>query len=157
MRAPFYSNYKATQSASRLLYKEVLHLPTINAALNATAAILLITGYILIRQGRKEAHRKVMLAAFATSVLFLVCYLVYHFQVGSVRFQKQGTIRTVYLSILLTHTILAAAVPPLAIVTLRRAWAGKYALHRKIARITLPIWLYVSITGVVVYWMLYRL
>jgi len=135
----------------------VLHLPTVNAALNTTAAILLITGYILIRKGRKEAHRKVMLAAFTTSVLFLVCYLVYHFQVGSVRFQKQGTIRTVYLSILLTHTVLAAAVPPLAFITLRRAWGGHFALHRKIARITLPIWLYVSITGVVVYWMLYRL
>lgn len=135
----------------------MLHLPTVNAALNATAAILLITGYILIRQGRKEAHRKVMLAAFATSVLFLVCYLVYHFQVGSVRFEKQGTIRTVYLAILLTHIVLAAAVPPLAIITLRRAWAGKYGLHRKIARITLPVWLYVSVTGVVVYWMLYRL
>ncbi len=135
----------------------MLHLPTVNAALNTTAAILLITGYILIRKGRKEAHRKVMLAAFATSVLFLVCYLVYHFQVGSVRFQKQGTIRTVYLSILLTHTVLAAAVPPLAFITLRRAWGGNFALHRKIARITLPIWLYVSITGVVVYWMLYRL
>lgn len=135
----------------------MLHLPTVNAALNATAAILLITGYILIRQGRKEAHRKVMLAAFATSILFLICYLVYHFQVGSVRFQKQGTIRTVYLSILLTHTVLAAAVPPLAIVTLRRAWRGQFALHRRIARITLPIWLYVSLTGVVVYWMLYRL
>lgn len=135
----------------------MLHLPTVNAALNATAAILLITGYILIRQGRKEAHRKVMLAAFATSVLFLICYLVYHFQVGSVRFQKQGTIRTVYLSILLTHTVLAAAVPPLAIITLRRAWRGQFALHRKIARVTLPIWLYVSVTGVVVYWMLYRL
>lgn len=135
----------------------MLHLPTVNAALNATAAILLITGYILIRQGRKEAHRKVMLAAFATSVLFLISYLVYHFQVGSVRFQKQGTIRTVYLSILLTHTVLAAAVPPLAIVTLRRAWRGQVALHRRIARITLPVWLYVSITGVVVYWMLYRL
>lgn len=135
----------------------VLHLPTVNAALNATAAILLVTGYILIRQGRKEAHRKVMLSAFATSVLFLVCYLMYHFQAGSVRFQKQGTIRTVYLAVLLSHTVLAAAVPVLAIVTLRRALAGKYALHRTIARITLPVWLYVSVTGVVVYWMLYRL
>ncbi|MCC6585964.1 MAG: DUF420 domain-containing protein [Bryobacterales bacterium] len=141
----------------RVLYREVLHLPTVNAVLNATSAVLLATGYVLIRQGKKETHRKVMLAAFATSVLFLVCYLVYHFQVGSVKFQKQGPIRTVYFAILLTHTVLAAAVPPLAIITLRRAWTSRFALHRKIARVTLPIWLYVSVTGVVVYWMLYQM
>jgi uncharacterized membrane protein YozB (DUF420 family) len=134
-----------------------MHLPTVNAILNATAALLLVAGYFLIRQGKREAHRKVMLSAFAASVLFLICYLVYHFQVGSVRFQKEGAIRTVYLTILFTHTALAAAVPPLAIITLRRAWGGRFAAHRKIARITLPIWLYVSVTGVVVYWMLYRM
>jgi putative membrane protein len=132
-------------------------LPTVNATLNALAAVLLVAGYVLIRQGKREAHRKVMLAAFATSIVFLVCYLVYHFQVGSVRFQGTGTIRTVYLSILLTHTVLAAAVPFLAIVTLKRALAMKFDRHRKIARWTLPIWLYVSVTGVVVYWMLYRM
>jgi uncharacterized membrane protein YozB (DUF420 family) len=132
-------------------------LPTVNATLNALAAILLVAGYVLIRQGKREAHRKVMLAAFATSIVFLVCYLVYHFQVGSVRFQGTGTIRTVYLSILLTHTVLAAAVPFLAIITLKRALAMKFDRHRKIARWTLPIWLYVSVTGVVVYWMLYRM
>lgn len=132
-------------------------LPTINASLNALSAILLIAGYVLIRQGRKETHRQVMLAAFATSIVFLICYLVYHFQVGSVRYQKQGPIRTVYFAILISHTLLAAAVPPLAIVTLRRAWAARFKHHRAIARITLPVWLYVSVTGVVVYWMLYRM
>ena len=132
-------------------------LPALNATLNATAAVLLIIGRLLIRARRREAHRRVMLAAFATSILFLVSYLVYHFNVGSVRFQKTGSIRTVYLTILLTHTVLAAAVPFLAVITLRRAWAARFDQHRRIARITLPIWLYVSITGVVVYWMLYRM
>ncbi|MDX2153407.1 MAG: DUF420 domain-containing protein [Bryobacteraceae bacterium] len=136
---------------------ELRDLPTVNASLNALATLLLVYGYVLIRQGRKEAHRKVMLAALATSALFLVCYLVYHFNVGSVRFQKQGPIRTVYFTVLLTHTVLAAAVPFLAGITLFRAWKGSFARHRAIARITLPIWLYVSVTGVVVYWMLYRL
>ena len=133
------------------------YLPTVNAALNATAAILLVWGYTLIRRRRIEKHRKVMLAAFVTSCLFLVCYLVYHAQVGSVRFQKTGLLRTLYLSILLTHTVLAATVPVLAIITLRRGLAAKYDPHRRIARWTLPIWLYVSVTGVVVYAMLYHL
>ena len=136
---------------------DVRDLPAVNAVLNATATVLLLTGYWLIRNGKREAHRKVMLAAFGTSILFLICYLVYHFQVGSVRFQKEGTIRTVYLSILLTHTVLAATVPFLAVVTLRRAFAARFDKHRKIARWTLPIWLYVSVTGVVIYWMLYQL
>ncbi len=132
-------------------------LPVVNATLNATAAVLLILGYILIRRRSIEAHRKVMLAAFTTSSLFLICYLVYHFNVGSVRFPGTGTIRTVYLSILASHTILAAAVPPLAIVTLSRGLGQRYDPHRKIARWTLPVWLYVSVTGVVVYWMLYQM
>jgi uncharacterized membrane protein YozB (DUF420 family) len=132
-------------------------LPAVNAALNSLAAVLLVWGYLLIRRKRIETHRKVMISAFVTSCLFLVCYLVYHFEVGSVRFQKTGAIRTVYLSILLTHTLLAAAVPFLAIITLRRGLARKYDRHRKIARWTLPIWLYVSVTGVVVYLMLYQL
>lgn len=131
-------------------------LPALNALLNATAAGLLVWGYVLIRRGRKPAHRKVMLAAFAVSCLFLVSYLVYHYQAGSVRFQKTGAIRTVYLSILASHTVLAAAVPPLAILTLSRALRGRFDRHRRIARWTLPIWLYVSVTGVVVYAMLYR-
>jgi len=132
-------------------------LPTVNAALNATAAVLLVWGYTLIRRKRIQAHRKVMTAAFVTSCLFLVCYLIYHYQVGSVRFQKTGAIRTVYLSILATHTVLAAAVPVLAIITLRRGLAARYDKHRRIAHWTLPIWLYVSVTGVVVYVMLYHL
>jgi uncharacterized membrane protein YozB (DUF420 family) len=132
-------------------------LPTVNATLNATAAVLLIWGYLLIRRKRVATHRKVMITAFITSCLFLVCYLVYHAQVGSVRFPKTGLIRTVYLSILGTHTILAATVPVLAIITLRRGLSARYDKHRRIARWTLPIWLYVSITGVIVYLMLYHL
>ena len=132
-------------------------LPAVNATLNATAAALLVTGFVLIRRRRIDLHRKVMLAAFSVSILFLISYLVYHFQVGSVRFQKTGAIRSVYLTILLTHTVLAAAVPFLAVITLRRGLKANYERHRAIARWTLPIWLYVSITGVVVYWMLYRM
>ncbi len=132
-------------------------LPSINAFLNATAAVLLVWGYLLIRRKRVATHRKVMLTAFVTSCLFLVCYIVYHVQVGSVPFQGTGAIRTVYFSILITHTILAATVPVLAIITLRRGLAARYDRHRQIARWTLPIWLYVSVTGVVVYVMLYHL
>ena len=132
-------------------------LPAINASLNALSAVLLVTGYILIRNRQREAHKYAMLAAFSVSVLFLISYLVYHYQVGSVRFPRTGTIRTVYLSILLTHTILAAAVPVLSILTLQRAFQRRFPAHRKIARYTFPIWLYVSLTGVVVYWMLYRM
>lgn len=136
---------------------EMRDLPALNAALNSTASLLLLWGYSLIRRRNFEAHKKVMLAAFATSVLFLVSYLVYHYNVGSVKFQKTGPIRTVYFAILLTHTILAAAVAPMAAMTLYRAWTNQLQRHRKLARITLPIWLYVSVTGVVVYWMLYQL
>lgn len=132
-------------------------LPSINAALNATAAVLLVRGYWLIRRKRIAQHRRTMIAAFVVSCLFLVCYLVYHASAGSVRFQGTGAIRAVYLSILATHTVLAAAVPFLAVVTLRRGLAGRYDAHRRLARWTLPIWLYVSVTGVVVYVMLYRL
>lgn len=132
-------------------------LPSVNAALNATAAVLLVWGYILIRRKHVQTHRRVMIAAFATSSLFLVFYLIYHAQVGSVRFQRMGPIRAVYLSILATHTLLAATVPPLALVTLNRGLKGRYDKHRRIARWTLPIWLYVSVTGVVVYLMLYHL
>ena len=136
---------------------ELRDLPTLNACLNATAAILLVTGYRLIRAGRRQAHQRVMLAAFSVSVLFLISYLVYHYQVGSVRFGGTDAIRTVYLTILVSHSILAAAVPVLAVVTLYRALRGRFDAHRRIARWTLPTWLYVSVTGVVVYWMLYRL
>jgi len=133
-------------------------LPTVNATLNALSAVLLVWGYTLIRRKQVDRHRRVMLTAFATSCLFLVCYLVYHAQVGSVPFGHEGTtIRTVYFVILITHTILAATVPVLAIITLRRALAARYDKHRRIARWTLPVWLYVSVTGVVVYVMLYHL
>jgi uncharacterized membrane protein YozB (DUF420 family) len=135
----------------------VRDLPSVNAALNATAAVLLVWGYTLIRRKRVQAHRKVMLAAFVTSSLFLICYVVYHAQVGSVRFAKTGSIRTIYLGILGTHTLLAAAVPALAIVTLHRGLTGRFDKHRWIARWTLPVWLYVSVTGVVVYVMLYHM
>jgi uncharacterized membrane protein YozB (DUF420 family) len=136
---------------------DVRDLPALNATLNSCSALLLVWGYVLIRKRRIRAHRRTMLAAFGVSVAFLVSYLIYHSQVGSVRFQKTGTIRTIYLSILLTHTVLAAAVPFLAGVTLYRGWKGDYDRHRRIARWTVPIWLYVSVTGVVVYWMLYRM
>jgi uncharacterized membrane protein YozB (DUF420 family) len=132
-------------------------LPIVNATLNATAAILLVWGYILIRRRSIAAHRRVMLAAFATSSVFLCCYLVYHYNVGSVRFPRTGIIRTVYLSILATHTALAATVPPLAIITLNRGLRERFDRHRRIARWTLPVWLYVSVTGVVVYLMLYQM
>lgn len=132
-------------------------LPALNATLNATSGILLCIGYILIRKGRRTAHRNVMISAFCCSILFLVSYLTYHYQVGSVKFQGTGTIRTVYLSILLTHTVLAALVPFLAVITLVRGLRDRIDKHKKIARITLPIWLYVSVTGVVVYWMLYQM
>ncbi|MCP5110284.1 MAG: DUF420 domain-containing protein [bacterium] len=132
-------------------------LPHVNACLNGAAASLLVIGYRLIRAGRREAHKRVMIAAFAMSVLFLVSYLTYHYLVGSVRFQGTGAIRTVYLTILATHSILAAAVPLLAVITLVRAWKGRFEKHKRIARWTLPIWLYVSVTGVVIYWMLYRM
>ena len=131
-------------------------LPTLNAALNATATVLLITGWRLVRSGRREAHRRVMIGALACSALFLASYLVYHFEVGSVRFPGTGTVRTVYLAILLTHTVLAAILPVLVAITVVRAFRSRFAQHRRIARWTLPIWLYVSVTGVVVYWMLYR-
>lgn len=132
-------------------------LPPINAILNGTAAILLVWGYILIRRRKLDTHKRVMLAAFATSCIFLICYLIYHAQVGSVRFPHAGPVRALYLSILATHTVLAATVPPLAIVTLNRGLRARFDKHRRIARWTLPIWLYVSVTGVVVYLMLYKM
>jgi len=135
----------------------VQDLPAVNASLNAAAAILLVWGYLLIRRRSIKAHRKVMLAAFATSTVFLCCYLIYHFNVGSVPFKPTGAIRTVYFSVLITHTVLAATVPPLAIITLNRGLRERFDRHRKIARWALPVWLYVSVTGVVVYWMLYQM
>jgi uncharacterized membrane protein YozB (DUF420 family) len=131
-------------------------LPAVNATLNAASGVLLLIAYLLIRARRIEQHRKVMLAAFATSSLFLVCYLVYHAQVGSVPFTRQGFVRPLYFTILITHVTLAALVLPLAIVTLSRGLKRRYAQHRRIARWTFPIWMYVSVTGVLVYVLLYQ-
>jgi uncharacterized membrane protein YozB (DUF420 family) len=135
----------------------VRDLPAVNAALNLTAAVLLVVAWLLIRRRRITAHRNVMLAALACSVLFLASYLTYHYQVGSVRFPGTGAARTIYLGILLTHTVLAATVPFLAVITVTHAFRRRFPRHKRIARWTLPIWLYVSVTGVVVYWMLYRM
>ncbi len=131
-------------------------LPAVNASLNATSGVLLLSGLFLIRARRIEAHRRCMLAAFATSTVFLIFYVIYHAQVGSVRFTRQGWVRPLYFSILVTHVILAAAVLPLALMTLRQGLGARFAKHRRIARWTLPIWLYVSVTGVLVYVLLYQ-
>ena len=131
---------------------EVTELPAVNATLNAISALLLVTGYILIRRGQAQEHRLCMLAAFATSALFLASYVIYHLNVGSVAFTGQGSIRIVYFTILISLIIL-----PMAIVTLLRALRGQLESHRRIAKWTLPLWLYVSVTGVVVYWMLYQM
>jgi putative membrane protein len=127
----------------------------LNAALNATAACLLSVGYWFIRHERVRAHRFCMVSAFIVSSLFLVSYVYYHYQVGSVAFTGQGWVRGVYFAILITHVVLAATIPPLALTTLYRALRGRWASHRRIARLTLPVWLYVSVTGVVIYGMLY--
>ncbi len=136
---------------------QVQDLPALNAALNALATLLLATGYVLIRQRRLIAHRNVMIAALTCSVLFLTSYLIYHAQVGSKHFPGTGTARTVYFTILITHTVFAATVPFLAVLTVARAYRKRWVQHVRIARWTLPIWLYVSVTGVVVYWMLYQM
>jgi uncharacterized membrane protein YozB (DUF420 family) len=131
-------------------------LPAVNASLNALSGILLLTGYIMIRARRIRQHRRFMIAAFITSSVFLVCYVVYHAQVGSVPFTRQGVVRPLYFTILVTHVTLAAAVVPLALVTLSRGLKGRYPQHIRIARWTFPIWLYVSVTGVLVYVLLYQ-
>jgi len=131
--------------------------PTINAALNGLAALLLVSGFALIRSRRVRAHRNCMLSATAVSLVFLTSYLYYHFHAGVTRFPGSGLLRGVYLGVLLSHTVLAAITPFLVGITLWFALRGRLERHRKVARWTLPIWLYVSVTGVVVYWMLYHL
>jgi uncharacterized membrane protein YozB (DUF420 family) len=131
-------------------------LPAVNASLNALSGLLLLAGYVLIRNGRVRQHRACMVCAFITSSLFLICYVVYHAQVGSVRFTRSGLVRPLYFTILITHVTLAATVPPLAIITLSRGLKGRYLQHRAIARWTWPIWMYVSVTGVLVYTLLYQ-
>jgi uncharacterized membrane protein YozB (DUF420 family) len=135
---------------------ELHQLPALNAGLNATSGVLLTAGYGLIRSGRRSAHAACMLAACITSTLFLASYLIYHAQAGSTHFTGEGWIRPVYFTILGTHTLLAMTVPFLAAVTLVRALSLRFDKHRRIARVTLPIWLYVSVTGVVIYWLLYH-
>ena len=132
-------------------------LPTLNAALNATSAALLALGWTAIRRGQRELHRRCMLGALTASALFLTSYLVYHAQVGSVRFTGHGWLRIVYFTILVSHTILAVVIAPFVIVTVTRALRANFEAHRRLARLTLPVWAWVSVTGVVVYWMLYRL
>jgi uncharacterized membrane protein YozB (DUF420 family) len=132
-------------------------LPHLNAALNATSFVLLVAALYQIRRGNVQNHRRLMLSALVVSGLFLISYVTYHAQYGSVRFTGQGLIRPIYFVILITHVILAAAIVPLVIITLRRALAGDFARHRRIARWTYPLWLYVSVTGVVVYLLLYHL
>jgi uncharacterized membrane protein YozB (DUF420 family) len=130
--------------------------PAINATLNGASAVLLLIGRNFIKRGRMATHRAFMIAAVTTSTLFLISYLYYHAHVGSVRFQGQGWTRPVYFTILISHTILAAAIVPLVIITLSRALRGRFDRHRAIARWTFPLWLYVSVTGVVIYFMLYH-
>jgi uncharacterized membrane protein YozB (DUF420 family) len=132
-------------------------LPTVNATLNAISGIFLLAGYVLIRRRHINAHRNAMLGAFASSTLFLISYLVYHAQAGSRPFTGQGVIRYVYFAILLSHIVLAAAILPMAISTLSRGLRGRYVEHKRIARKTFPAWMYVSVTGVIVYLMLYQM
>src|ERR1700749_26274 len=129
----------------------------LNATLNGTSAVLLTCGYLAIRARKIAVHKTFMIAAFLTSTAFLISYLAYHYRVGHVAFQGQGLIRPIYFILLLTHTVLAAAIVPMIIVTLRRAWVQKFDKHRIIARWTFPLWLYVSVTGLMVYLMVYQL
>ena len=154
-------NWLATIEADELP-TWVSTLPAINAVLNGLAACLLVGGYVAIRRGHRVAHKRAMLSTFAVSVLFLTCYLIYHAAMkhytgsGSKSFDGTGLVRTVYLSILVTHSVLAALVPFLALVTIRRGLREDWVAHRRIARVTFPIWVYVSVTGVIIYAMLYH-
>ena len=136
---------------------EIADLPAMNATLNGVASTFLIAGYVFIRGGRRDAHRLCMLSALTTSALFLISYVIYHANAGSVRFQGTGAIRAVYFAVLVPHIILAATILPLALITTARGLRGDYRRHVRIARWTLPVWLYVSVTGVIVYVMLYQL
>ena len=135
----------------------VTDLPALNAALNATSFVLLTAGWFLIKSGRRQAHKRCMIAALVVSAAFLTSYVIYHLQVGSVPFQKTGWIRTVYFLVLIPHVILAAAIVPMVLITVSRALSNRFDRHKQIARITLPLWLYVSVTGVFVYVMLYQM
>ncbi len=132
-------------------------LPTVNASLNTISTILLTIGFLMIRRRKIVAHRNCMIAAFVVSGLFLTSYLIYHYHAGSTPFEGSGWIRYVYFAVLIPHIILAASILPLALITLYFALRKRFTKHRRIARWTLPIWLYVSVTGIIVYWMLYHL
>lgn len=131
-------------------------LPHLNAALNLISTTLLLLGYRQIRKGRRDVHKRFMIAAFCTSVLFIASYLVYHSQAGILHFEGVGALRIFYFIVLTSHTVLAATVPPMAIITLYRGLHSRFGAHKAIARWTLPVWLYVNVTGVVVYVMLYH-
>ena len=135
----------------------VTDLPALNAALNGLSTILLLTGWVLIKRGERQKHRACMIAALVVSALFLTSYVIYHVQVGSVPFKGTGWIRVVYFAVLIPHVVLAAAIVPPILITASRGLSAKYDTHRRIARWTLPLWLYVSVTGVIVYLMLYQL
>lgn len=132
-------------------------LATLNAFLNSCATLCLVLGFVFIKTGNVRWHRRSMLAAFGISCMFLLTYLLHHAQVGSVPFAGQGAVRVVYFAVLIPHILLSAAIVPMALLSIYRAWTGRYVLHKRIARITLPLWLYVSVSGVVVYYMLYHL
>ena len=140
----------------------VAGLPAVNASLNALATVLLLTGYVLIKRGRRTAHAQAMVSAFGTSVVFLVCYLVYHYALhhytgqSGKKFGGTGIIRPIYFTILISHVLLAVPVAVMALMTLLRAWRQQWESHRRLARITFPIWVYVSVTGVIIYALLYH-
>jgi len=136
---------------------EYSQLPAVNACLNGISAVWLVLGFRFIRQGRMAAHKTCMLLAVATSMLFLVSYIIYHVEVGSVPFQSQGWVRILYFSILIPHTILAVVMVPMILITLYRAFKGWFPRHKKLARVTWPVWMFVSVTGVIIYFMLYHL
>jgi len=144
-------------ASAPLVSQMIPYLPTVDAALNTASALLLILGFVFIRRKNVPAHKACMLSAFATSSLFLVCYLTYHYYHDTTRFPGRGAIRSLYLALLGSHTVLAAVIVPLVLATLYRAWRERFDQHRRLARWTLPLWLYVSVTGVAVYWMLYHL
>jgi len=133
------------------------YLPHINACLNSASAVLLFSGYLFIRRHNIKAHRNCQVSAFVLSTIFLISYLIYHFNHGTTRFTGQGIVRSIYFTILTTHTILAIVIVPLILITFYRALRSDFERHRRIARITLPLWLYVSVTGVIVYLMLYQI
>lgn len=135
----------------------ISHLPTLNACLNSLSAVFLVLGFLHIKKGNRDAHRRFMLAALTTSALFLASYLTYHYFRGSTKFPGQGAARTLYFTILLTHTVLATAIVPMIGVVLWAAFKGRFEKHKRLARWTLPLWIYVSVTGVVIYVMLYHI